>query len=115
MGNRGCLHDAQRRVLHEERLEGRRRKRTYAALLADLPPGVMVADTAGVPWLVLEDRLLQWDPAGYGAGMPKPAGAGMQVLTPRSIVRAISHGYPVFVHSSALISPSRTAEAPRSP
>lgn len=107
--------DEMDRVLHRERLEGRRRKRTYAARVSDLPPGVMVADAAGVPWLVLEDCLLSWDAGGYGRSMPKPAGVEMQVLTPASIVKAISGGYPVFVHSSALISPSRTAGEPRTP
>jgi len=89
------------RVLHAERLSNARGKRTYLAPLADLPPGVMVADENGLPHVVLENHLRPWLPGGYGSSIPKPVGSRFQVLTPKSIVRAILEGYPVTVHPSA--------------
>ena len=88
------------RVLHGERVEGRAGKRTYISTLSVLPVGTMIADTEGVPWLVLHDCLLQWEPARYTARIPKPPGASCRVLTPASTVNALAHGYPVAVHTS---------------
>jgi hypothetical protein len=90
------------RILHAERVDVEGRKRTYYAQLSELPPGAMVADNQGLPYLVLAQRLLRWEPGGYGRSIPKPISVVSQVLTPRSIVRAITQGYPVTVHSSAM-------------
>ena len=89
------------RVLHAERVDGEKRKRTYLAPVSELPSGVMVADNEGLPCLVGEQWLIHWEPGGYGRSVPKPRGSVFQVLTPQSIVRAIMQGYPVMVHSSA--------------
>ena len=89
------------RVLHAERLDDRRGKRTYRASAAELPPGVIVADDSGWPWLVHGQRLVRWEPGGYGRSIPKPGLGTFHVLTPRSIVRAIVQGYAVAVHPSA--------------
>jgi hypothetical protein len=89
------------RVLHGERLNSERRKRTFHASLSEVPRGVLVADDAGLPYLVLERSLVQWEPSGYSHSIPKPIGGMFQVLTPKSVVRAIMHGYPVMIHSSA--------------
>jgi hypothetical protein len=89
------------RVLHVERLGPGRVKRTYAALLSELPAGTMVADDRDRPFLVLEQRLLPWGPGGYSRAVLQPAGVEFRVLTPRSIVRALAAGYPVEVHASA--------------
>jgi hypothetical protein len=88
-------------VLHAERVDGERRKRTYLAPVSELPPGVLVANTEGVPFLVREERLVLWEPGGYGRSIPKRSGDMVQVLTPKSVVRAIAQGYPVIVHPSA--------------
>jgi hypothetical protein len=88
-------------ILHAERVDGGREKRTYLAPASELPNGVMVADDEGVPCLVGEHHLLRWEPGGYGPGIPKPVGVLFRVLTPKTIVRAISRGYPVMVHPSA--------------
>ena len=90
------------RVLHAERLDGTRRKRTYPDVVSELPPGVMVADDEGLPYLVMQECLRKWEPGGYGRSVLKPLGVSMQVVTPRSIVRAIAHGYPVAIHPSAV-------------
>jgi len=88
------------RVLHGERLDSERGKGTYNAPMSDLPPGVMVADADGNPYLVREKDLLRWEPGGYADSIQKPGGVMFQVLTPRSIVRAIACGYPVGMHLS---------------
>ena len=95
------------RVLHAERVTDERGKRTYLAPLSELPAGVLVADADGIPYLVQERRLLAWEAGGYGRSIPKPGGATFQVLTPKSIVRTIAHGYPVTVHSSAGVAESK--------
>ena len=89
-------------VLHAERLEAGRGKRTYTARLAQLPAGVMVADEAHA-YLVLDGALLPWAPEGYGPRRSASAAAEMCVLTPRSIVDVIARGYPVGLHASALV------------
>ncbi len=100
------------RVLHAERLDDGRRKRTHVARLSELPPGVMVIAENGLPLLVREECLRGWGPGGYGPRVPKPRGVLIQVLTPKSIVRAIQRGYPVMVHSSAeAVSPAHDAES----
>jgi hypothetical protein len=89
------------RVLHAERLNGDRGKRTYLSPVSELPSGVLVTDKEGLPYLVHEQGLTRWEPGGYGRSVPKPGSVMVQVLTPRSIVRAIVNGYPVIIHSSA--------------
>ena len=88
-------------VLHTERLDARRRKRTYTEMLSRLPVGVMVAEPGGRAHLVQDGRLLRWTPAGYRRAERRGADVRLTVLTPRSIVRAIADGYPVTVHDSA--------------
>jgi hypothetical protein len=88
-------------ILHSERLDAARKKRTYTAAVSELPAGVMVADEQGVPWLAAGQRLIRWEPGGYTRTVPLVGGMTVQVLTPRSIVRAIREGYPVGVHPSA--------------
>jgi len=88
-------------VLHAERLDGQRAKRTYTERLARLPSGAMVTDGAGHAFLADAGTLLPWSPAGYGARVRRPADTRCRVLTPRSIVRALARGYPVTVHASA--------------
>jgi hypothetical protein len=101
-------------VLHRERTDRSRRKLSYRAPLAGLPDGVMVRAPAG-PGLLLAGQVRPWSFHGYGAplpagaGIPVPAGAGIpagaEVLTPPSIVAAISAGYLPQVHPSALAGP----------
>jgi hypothetical protein len=98
------LADEMDRVLHVERLDAERRKRTHPAPAAELPPGVMIVDSDGILFLVLEDRLVRWAPGGYSESLPRPSVGAVQVLTPPSVVRAIREGYPVLLHPSAMIS-----------
>jgi hypothetical protein len=104
------------RVLHAERLGPGGAKRTYPGRPAELPAGTMVADGAGRAFLVLGRALLPWGPGGYGPAAPPPAGVAFQVLTPRSVVRALAAGYPAEVHPSARqASPVRPPESSGQP
>jgi hypothetical protein len=88
--------------LHRERLTADRRKRTYAAELHTLPDGVFVRRAswgAGV-YLVKGRDLLLWSPGGYLRGRPRPKDGEVEVLTPKSIVRAIRAGYVPELHPS---------------
>jgi hypothetical protein len=93
--------DAMDAVLHAERVGPRREKVTVPARLAELPAGSMVADAEGRPFLVLPKALAPWQPGGYGPAVPRPEGDEFRVLTPRSVVRALAHGYPVAIDPSA--------------
>lgn len=88
------------RVLHDERLVGRREKRTYLERPAALPDGAMVL-LGNAPCLVLGDELLPWSFEGYGAPRPGPLPARVEVLTPRSAVAALHAGYEPGLHHSA--------------
>jgi hypothetical protein len=88
-------------VLHTERLTSDSRKRTYPERLSRLPSGVLVADGEGHAYLVRNGTLLLWTPDGYRATESRPVGRECRVLTPRSVVAAIAHGYPVGWHVSA--------------
>jgi hypothetical protein len=89
-------------VLHAERLDATRGKRTYVERLSRLPGGVMVVGGDGQPYLVHAGALRPWSPEGYGAPRRLAAGAEVRVLTPCSLVDTIAHGYAVELHGSAL-------------
>ncbi len=92
------------RVLHAERLDGRR-QRTQARDIAALPDGAYLLRD-GDAWLVRGSALLRYTPAGYDLAVARPAGqAG--VLTPPSTLRALSAGYAPLLHP--------TAQAPSAP
>lgn len=88
-------------VLHSERLINRQ-KVTYPELLANLPIGTFItfADKQSV-YLVLAQVLVAWHPEGYQNKIPRPDSEIVQVLTPRSTVKALAAGYPVDIHRSA--------------
>jgi hypothetical protein len=90
--------------LHAERLSPDRTKRSYPAMLDDLPDGVIVTAQAwgDQAYLVLGDFLLAWTPGGYREPRRRPKGETVQVLTPQSTVRTIGAGYVPDIHSSAL-------------
>ena len=97
----GCatpLVDTIDRALHCERISDQRyqhhkTKRTYAERLSALPNGTLVVPAANArPYLVWGDGLYPWSFAGYGAPVLR-SDATVQVLTPKSTVRAIADGY----------------------
>jgi hypothetical protein len=94
--------DEMDRVLHVERVQPGGAKAMYAARIAGLPDGAMVADEADRPFLVLQSVLLPWGPGGYGDPVRIEPGLVVRVLTPRSTVGALSAGYPAGIHDSAM-------------
>jgi hypothetical protein len=98
--------DAIDSALHRERISGDRYHRekiklTYTERLEALPDGAFVVlDIGDTPYLVRGDALLPWSFAGYGQPIARPATTA-QVLTPRSTVRALAHGYQPTIHPSA--------------
>jgi hypothetical protein len=88
------------RVLHEERLIGRRAQRTHVERRGALPDGAIVS-VDGEPHLVRGDALLPWSFGGYGAPRAGRLPARVEVLTPRSAVDALRGGYVAGLHESA--------------
>ena len=88
-------------ALHAERTDRSRRKRTYRADAADLPDGVMVR-LGSEPGLLLGGRMHPWSFHGYAAAAEAGPTGPLEVLTPPSIVAAITAGYQPLVHPSAL-------------
>ena len=92
-------------TLHHERMSDHRHQRdkiklTYSTPLDTLPDGVLVFGASAAPYLVRGNQLIPWNFTGYGQPIAR-TNAIVQVLTPRSVVRAIAHGYAPNVHRSA--------------
>ncbi len=93
-------------ALHRERLSDQyyqrdKIKRTYTEQLEQLPDGTFVVlDAGALPYLVLGEALFPWSFAGYGHPIARSTIA-VQVLTPRSTVQALVHGYHPIIHPSA--------------
>ena len=86
--------------LHRERLDrGRKRLHPLQVALADLPDGAMV-QLGEESFLMTKGRLLLWSPAGYARTEREPDGP--MLLTPPSILRALSAGYRPALHPTAL-------------
>ena len=93
-------------TLHGERISDHYYQRdkvklTYTERLDQLPDGtVVVLDASAIPYLVLGDTLLPWSFEGYGQPIARPT-IPVRVLTPRSTVRALAHGYLPNIHPTA--------------
>jgi hypothetical protein len=92
------------RQLHTERLAAGRTKRSFWAMLDELPDGVFVVRAAGErqAYLLWGGHLLAWTPAGYGERRRRPQREEVKVLTPKSTVAAMRAGYVPEVHPSAV-------------
>jgi hypothetical protein len=84
------------RRLHDERVDGRA-KRRHAGAWSRLPPGAFV-ELDHQPHLVLADRLVPWSRAGYGDPVDRPARGPATTLTPPSIVAVLREGYRPVIH-----------------
>jgi len=91
--------DEMDRVLHAERVRPGGAKHTYRAALSSLPDGAIV-EHRGRAYLKWNGRLHSWSFEGYGAAVTASPAARVDVLTPRSIVRAIRAGFVPHVHES---------------
>jgi hypothetical protein len=93
--------DAIDQRLQAERVDGTGR-RLHDAELDDLPDGAFVL-RGGEPWLVLGERLLPWDPAGYGEAEARTPGRA-KLITPPTLVEVLRtgwHGAVPLLHESA--------------
>jgi len=91
-------------ALHAERIGRHGQKLIFTAQLGSLPVGAFVRlpdDAEPQGYLVQEDRLLAWSPAGYTTPRPRNGRRQVQVLTPRSIIAVLSAGYRPMLHPSA--------------
>ena len=88
-------------VLHHERTAIDLEQRGLCQPIGDLPDGAFVTNDEQTAYLVLDQRLWQWKPDGYQRTATDTVDSPMRVLTPASIVRALSAGYPVNIHPSA--------------
>lgn len=91
-------------TLHAERVGRHGQKLTFTAQLGSLPVGAFVRLPNGSEppgYLVQEDRLLAWSPAGYASPRPLNRRRQVEVLTPPSIVAVLSAGYRPMLHPSA--------------
>jgi hypothetical protein len=87
------------RVLHGQRRLVNGARVTYPALLRDLPDGVFIVREDEY-WLLHNDGLHRWTPAGYTDRRDRFDGPAA-VLTPRSTVDVIRMGYRPAAHRSA--------------
>ena len=83
------------REIHKERKHGDRSKQTFPEKLSNLPDGVMVTldVTSGESYLLQCGQLRMWTPTGYAAAIHGDQGMYVHVLTPKTVVNAISAGF----------------------
>jgi hypothetical protein len=87
------------RVLHAERLEGRRKLlHDLPVPVAELPDGAMILQ-GDAPHLILEGLAHPWSLAGYGA--PTAPQGHARLITPPSTVAVLKAGYRPGIHASA--------------
>ena len=85
-------------ILHEERLDGRRKRmHDLTSPAADLPDGAMILQD-GAPHLICEGAARPWSLGGYGT--PKAIQTGTRLITPPSTVAVLRAGYRPLVHPS---------------
>ena len=90
------------KLLHAERADARRQKRTWSARLGDLPDGSMVVRRGTPdPLLVWGGQVHTWTPGGYTAARSLDPDTEVEVLTPFSVVKTLAQGYRPVVHPSA--------------
>jgi len=88
-------------TLHEERTAASSQAHRFCNSIENLPDGTIVTDDEQVAYLVLNNQLLRWSPAGYEHPPASTIRYPVRVLTPASVVRTLAKGYPVSIHSSA--------------
>jgi hypothetical protein len=93
------LSDIDRR-LHLDRVRPDRRKRIFKETFATLPDGTYI-EWEGSAWLILEQALHCWTPAGYSQRTEPSLAGTVRVLTPRCTVTVLSAGYRPLLHPSA--------------
>lgn len=87
--------------LHQERISNSSQPPRFCDSIEDLPGGAFVADGEQNAYLVWNNQLLRWYPAGYKYPLIPTIRFPLRVLTPASVVRTLAAGYPVSIHPSA--------------
>ena len=98
-------------ILHRERVDRARRQITRQVPAGELPDGVMIR-AGGVTGLLINGRPRPWSFHGYGAAAGVGGPGPVELLTPPSIVAAITAGYQPLVHPTALAKPSLAGGTP---
>ncbi len=80
--------DAIDNILHDERMTVEK----PFLQMSDIPDGVFV-EFHEKPYLVFDEKLIEWSFAGYRGKVAKPKDVFLKILTPLSIVRAITNGF----------------------
>ena len=89
-------------ILHQERIATSSQAHRFCNSIEDLPDGAFVTDDGKTAYLVQRNQLLRWSPAGYEHPPVRTIPYPVRVLTPASVLRTLSAGYPVSIHSSAI-------------
>lgn len=100
-GDRRASAPAMDELLHSERLNGKI-KRIWRRALDELPDGAFITLSGTDGFAIRGNSLLPWTPSRYLEPRPRPRGIFADVLTPPSILRVLSRGYPPLWHGSAL-------------
>ena len=88
-------------ILHQERLATSSEAHRFCNTIDDLPDGAFITNHEQDAFLVLQNQLLRWSPAGYEHPPVRSIRYPARVLTPASTVRTLVEGYPVSIHPSA--------------
>jgi len=88
--------------LHHERLGPVVDADRTCRSLETLPGGTFITPDERLAYLVLDGELLLWAPGGYTPQDVREFRFRARVLTPLSVVRTLSAGYPVDIHPSAV-------------
>ena len=76
----------------DERLHAERLAPYRDAPVGELPDAAFVLRD-GEPWLVLDDALLRWTPAGYADRVVRPRNGEATVVTPPSLLDVLAAGF----------------------
>ncbi len=88
-------------ALQQERISKTGDKITFSARLSELPGGTLFTNDAhSTAYLWWDQQVWRWQPTGYTLEAGSRIPSVVQVLTPRSTMNALRHGYPVAVHPS---------------
>ncbi|MBD1364567.1 hypothetical protein IDJ77_12175 [Mucilaginibacter sp. ZT4R22] len=79
-------------IIHRERISLHNSKITFEADINNLPDGTFI-ELAGEAYIIANNYIFKWSPAGYDEGLPYPENEQVRVLTPRSVVNAFRCGY----------------------
>ena len=87
--------------LHLERMATSSQAHKFCTSIGNLPDGVFITDDELTTYLVLDNKLERWSPAGYEQSPITAIHFPARILTPASVVLSLAAGYPVGIHPSA--------------